>query len=69
LTNEQAIAVLVRIYDGYKSETNVSYRSENYYKAAETYDIFSKVPMMNERKNTTTRDNVGISIYTVQDLP
>jgi hypothetical protein len=69
LTNEQAIAVLVRIYDGYKSEEGVSYWSENYYEAAKTYTLFDQVPSMMNRREFATRGNVGVSIYTVQDFP
>lgn len=69
LTNEQAVAVLVRIYDGPKSEEGVSYRSQNYYETAKTYSLFDKVSTMTNRKEMATRGTVWLSIYAVQNLP
>ena len=62
LTNEQAIAVLVRLIAGNQSESWVNRRSDNYYKIANSLNLLSNVSMTSQ-KLTATRGNVAIIIY------
>ena len=59
ITNEQAVAVLVRILVGNQSETGVSYWSENYYKKANEMWMLSQVNIT-DRKLAATRGNIAI---------
>ena len=62
LTNEQSIAVLIRLLAGNQSETWVSRRSDNYYKKANELKLLRNVSM-NSQKLVSTRGNVWIILY------
>jgi len=66
ITNEQAVAVLVRILVGNQSEIGVSYWSENYYNKANEMWMLSQVSMT-DRKIAATRGNVGTLLFTNRD--
>jgi hypothetical protein len=66
ITNEQAVAVLVRILVGNQSEKGVSYWSENYYKKANEKSLLWQVNML-DRNITSTRVDFAILLATNSD--
>ncbi len=66
LTNEQAVAVLLRVVGEKQSEVGLSSRSDNYYNRAYELWILWQVTMW-DRKIIATRGNVGIILANASD--
>jgi hypothetical protein len=66
LTNAQAIAVLMRIVDGYQLE-NAGYRAEKYIERAKELNLLSNVEMQ-EKEGLTERGNMIILLYNARKM-
>ena len=62
LTNAQSVAVLMRIIDGYQSESWFSHRAERYYQRANTLALLDNLPLQN-KEGLAERGNVVILLY------
>jgi hypothetical protein len=67
LTNAEAIAVLIRIVDGYQSEKAVNHWSDNYYKRANELKLLTNVNM-NSQNTSATRGNVITLLYDARKM-
>jgi hypothetical protein len=66
LSNEQAIAVLMRIVDGPQSENGTDW-SANYYKRANELGVLDEVNMSNKREQATRGNTVQV-IYMAREV-
>ena len=67
LSNAEAIAVLVRIVDGYQTENGLAHWADNYYKRANELKLLGDVNM-NSKDSSASRGNMITLLYGAREM-